>query len=74
MRVQNCEKCRILIVIKVSVKLACLSCLFNVGHSHSLCRASLIFSWKLVRAESKMEKQLKEYRFLHDQNPEDVYR
>ena len=27
-----------------------------------------------MRAESKMEKQLKEHRFLHDQKPEDVYR
>ena len=32
-RVQICEKCLKQIVIKASVKLTCLSCLFNVGHS-----------------------------------------
>ena len=49
-----------------SVRLTCLSGrLLSAGCSHSIRRASLIFSWKLVGAESKMEKQPSEHRFLH---------
>ena len=42
-----------------------MTCLFNNGLSHPMCKVSLILSWKDMEAVSRIEKQSSEHNALH---------
>ena len=48
----------ILTLKNFEIKLTCLTCLFNDGFSHTMSKASLIFSWKDVDGGANYRKAI----------------